>query len=169
MWLSKKLSRAAEKEPPTAQSGEATRTESELGVFANGERRGVSVYGPAGFRWQPKPGDGVLIIKDGDDRAVAGVAVAPPANPGDLELVCDGGAVVALRRDGSISLKNGDGAVVELNGTRISITSGGAEAHFSENGFQIVGTGGGISMSGASMNLSGVVTVNGARVMTEGG
>lgn len=71
MWLSgqqKRPARAGE-----GQTGVVTIRESGLAVQLDAERRGLEVYGPAGYRWTPQAGERVLVIQgEGEIPCVAG-------------------------------------------------------------------------------------------------
>ena len=60
MWLSGQQRRPAEN--GEGQTGTVTMSEGELAVELDSERRGLELYGPAGYRWTPKVGERVLVI-----------------------------------------------------------------------------------------------------------
>ena len=78
MWLSGQHKRPADLSE--GQTGIVTMSGGELAVLMDCERRGVQVYGPAGYRWTPKVGQRVLVIQ------------------GQGEIPC----VVGTRQDGSV-------------------------------------------------------------------
>lgn len=71
MWLS-----GQHKRPPEhseGQMGTVTIGGDKLAVLLDSERRGVELYGPAGYRWTPKAGERVLVIQGkGEIPAVVG-------------------------------------------------------------------------------------------------
>lgn len=87
MWLS-----GQQKRPPEAgesQIGTVTMDGGELGVLLDSERRGLEVYGPAGYRWTPRVGQQVLVLKGrGEIPCVAGVRQDEEA-PGEIALQAD--------------------------------------------------------------------------------
>jgi len=71
VWLSGQHKRPAEYSE--GQTGTVTIGGDKLAVLLDSERRGVEVYGPAGYRWTPKAGERVLVIQGkGEIPAVVG-------------------------------------------------------------------------------------------------
>ncbi len=71
MWLSGQQRRPAES--GEGQTGTVTISGGELAVELDSERRGLELYGPAGYRWTPKVGERVLVIQGrGEDPCVVG-------------------------------------------------------------------------------------------------
>ena len=71
MWLSGQQRRPAEN--GEGQIGTVTMSEGELAVELDSERRGLELYGPAGYRWIPKVGERVLVIEGrGEPPCVVG-------------------------------------------------------------------------------------------------
>ena len=79
MWLSGQQKRPAQESE--GQTGTVTMSGGELAVELDSERRGLEVYGPAGYRWTPQVGQRALVIQGrGEIPCVAGVrqdAAAP--------------------------------------------------------------------------------------------
>ncbi len=61
MWLSGQQRRPAEN--GEGQTGTVTMSGGELAVELDSERRGLELYGPAGYLWTPKVGERVLVIQ----------------------------------------------------------------------------------------------------------
>lgn len=78
MWLSGQQKRPADS--GEGQTGIVTMSGGETAVLLECERRGVQVYAPAGYRWTPRVGQRVLVIR------------------GQGEIPC----VVAARQDGDV-------------------------------------------------------------------
>lgn len=106
MWLSGQQKQPAD--PGEGQTGIVTMSGGELAVMLDCERRGLQLYGPAGYRWTPKVGQRVLVIQ------------------GKGETPC----VVGLRQDGSVPdqvdisakrLTAGGTAVNIQGGTRVTL------------------------------------------------
>lgn len=71
MWLSGQQRRPAEN--GEGQTGIVTMSGDELAVELDSERRGLELYGPAGYRWTPKVGKRVLVIQGrGETPCVVG-------------------------------------------------------------------------------------------------
>lgn len=79
MWLSGQQKRPAQESE--SRTGTVTMTGGGLAVQLDSERRGLEVYGPAGYRWTPETGQKALVIQGrGEIPCVAGVRqdAAPP-------------------------------------------------------------------------------------------
>lgn len=116
MWLSKRNTELPAGEA-TAEDGVVTLEGERLAVYAQGERRGLPVYGPGGLCWRPAVGDQVLVLKlgqEGEQCCVAGARQAMPEGlqPGELLFRAGGGAEIWLKNDGTVEL-TGD---VRING-----------------------------------------------------
>ncbi len=87
-----------------AEVGQVTLGE-EIGVALAGERRGLPLCAPGGYRWAPRQGDTVLVIKTGAEEApcVAG-EVMEPGEPGEITISAGAGSGIRLRRDGTVEL-----------------------------------------------------------------
>ena len=77
-----------------------------MGVYLDGERRAVPVYGPGGYCWRPALGQELLVIKGEEGPCVAGAASDGAAlRAGEILLFArEGGASLRLNNDGSIDL-----------------------------------------------------------------
>ncbi len=101
MWLSGQQKQPAD--PGEGQTGIITMSGGKLAVMLDCERRGVQLYGPAGYRWTPKVGQRVLVIQ------------------GKGEAPC----VVGLRQDGAVpdqvDIRAGQ---LTAGGTAVNISGG---------------------------------------------
>lgn len=90
---------------PAAELGQVTLSE-EPGVALGGERRGLPVCSPGGYRWTPARGDTVLVIKTGPEAApcVAGQVQGETGEPGEVYISAAAGAGVRLKADGSVEI-----------------------------------------------------------------
>lgn len=111
MWLSKQQKQRTEER--TAQTGAVTITGETVAVELDGERRGLTVYGPGGYRWRPAAGEKVLVFSTEDGLCVAGVPAEAPLEEGEVGLFTPGGAAVTLKKDGRVMLDGG----VAVNGS----------------------------------------------------
>lgn len=105
-----------------ALTGPVTLPGDRLGVWLEGERRGVAVYAPGGYHWVPNPGDEVLVLKTGErgERPCAvGVAAGGQGLlPGEV-LITAGVASIKLGMDGQVSVTGNltvNGVPVALQG-----------------------------------------------------
>ena len=120
MWIGRKIadSTRAREDSTAADLGITTIGGSAAAVETRGEDRGLPVYGPGGYCWQPKAGDKVLVIKGGVTGAEQCVAAAEQGEtpegmePGDV-CIRSGDASLYLHSDGRIDL---NGALY-INGT----------------------------------------------------
>ena len=90
-----------------ALTGPVTLPGDGLGVYLEGERRGVAVYSPGGYHWVPSPGDEVLVLKTGE-RGEKPCAVGVAAGgqgllPGEV-LISAGACAIKLGLDGQVSI-----------------------------------------------------------------
>lgn len=77
MWLSQQHIQPRQRE--SGHTGTVTAAGDLLAVRLDHELRGLTVYGPAGYRWTPAPGDRVLVLKgEGDIPIVAGTDRSEP-------------------------------------------------------------------------------------------
>ncbi len=104
-------------------AGTATLEGDLVGVYLDGERREVPVYGPGGYCWRPVLGQELLVVKGADGPYVAAARCGGTVAPGEVLLVAgQGGASICLCNDGSIELT---GRVL-VNGTPIEELGGGS-------------------------------------------
>lgn len=106
MWIADR--RESRRTEESAALGQVTLGGDPAGVFAGGERRWMPVYSPGGYRWRPRAGEKVLVVRAGEEReapCVAGVR----QEPGELEP----GEVCLTGGTGGVRLYSGG---VELTG-----------------------------------------------------
>lgn len=107
MWLSRQ-NRVPES-GQTADVGRVTLGGDPAGVYLDGERRDLPVFGPGGYCWRPVPGQQVLVLKGGTAGELCCIAGAEQAEqealaPGEVVVRSSGGAAVKLRADGRVDL-----------------------------------------------------------------
>lgn len=114
MWLSSQ--RRTGEESRTADMGRVTLGGDPAGVYLDGERRDLPVFGPGGYCWRPAPGQQVLVLKGGPAGKLCCVAGAEQEEtdlaPGEVAVTAPGGAAVRLGADGSVDLIG----TVKING-----------------------------------------------------
>ena len=106
MWISRR-DRPDVKREALAEDGQVT-IEDRVGVYAEGERRNLTVYGPGGYFWRPGVGQQVLVLKlgqQGEQPCVAGAELAETEwTPGEVMLYSDG-ASITLRNNGRVEIR----------------------------------------------------------------
>ena len=110
MWLSRQQKR--EHEERAAASGAVTISGEKVSVDLDSERRGLTVYGPGGYRWKPETGERVLFIQTEEGLCVVGTPCASGLEEGEAGLAAPGGAAVTVKRDGRVLLSG----AVEVDG-----------------------------------------------------
>ena len=110
MWLSRQQKR--ESEERVTASGPVTISGERVSVELESERRGLTVYGPGGYRWRPAAGEQVLVIRTEDGLCVVGTPCGTGVETGEAGLVAQGGAAVTVKRDGRVLLSG----AVEVDG-----------------------------------------------------
>ena len=116
MWISQQ-GRYAGRQEHDARLGVVTAQGEQTGVYADGHQRLLPVAAPGGYRWKPKNGQQVLVLKTGADGEAACI-IAQQENreddlkPGEAELY-GRGCSIRLGEDGTLRL---DGTVL-VNGT----------------------------------------------------
>lgn len=89
-------------------------TGGDWGAVADREYRRRPVVGPGGYRWCPREGQEVLLLRTGDGDLCAGVpAESRGLAPGEVELSA-GGGTIRLGADGSITLTSKGGGTLLL-------------------------------------------------------
>ena len=102
MWLSKQQKQFVPE--GSVQTGRVTIPGETVAVELDGERRGLTVYGPGGYRWRPAEGEKVLVFKTGDGLCVAGVPADTSLEEGEVGLFAPGGAAITLRKSGRVDV-----------------------------------------------------------------
>ena len=102
----------------TAQLGYVTLPGDPVGVYLDGERRNLPLYGPGGYTWRPSMGDQVLVIKTGADGETPCV-VNKRCRQVDLQegeiLISTGNAAIRLSPNGVIDLTG----TLKINGQEV--------------------------------------------------
>lgn len=111
MWLSKQGKENGREQ--TAETGAVTLCGETVAVELDSERRGLEVYGPGGYRWRPKLGQKVLVLKTAEGVCVVGTPLETGLSEGEVGLAAEGDAAVTLKKDGRILLEGS----VEVDGT----------------------------------------------------
>lgn len=119
MWTSSQRKNAGVQLQGGANLGVVTAAGNENGVALGTERRWLRVMAPGGYRWKPKAGEQVLVLKLGQDGESACILACPEQEgddllPGEVELQAEGCAL-KLNNNGAVELR-GD---VWINGTRL--------------------------------------------------
>ena len=116
MWISQQ-GRYAGRQEHDARLGVVTAQGEQTGVYADGHQRLLPVAAPGGYRWRPKNGQQVLVLKTGADGEAACIIAQQETQeddlkPGEAELYgqrCS----VRLGEDGTLRLCG----MVLVNGT----------------------------------------------------
>ena len=86
MWLNEQKMRPARK--GEGQTGVVTMAGDSLAVRLEHEVRSPELYGPAGYRWTPKAGDRVLVIK-GEQEKPCIVGVKQGSVPASVSIAAE--------------------------------------------------------------------------------
>lgn len=107
MWLSRRERPEEVKREALAEDGQVT-MEDGVGVYAEGERRNLPVYGPGGYQWRPSANQQVLVLKlgrQGEQPCVAGAQVGEnELAPGEIRLFSNGASIV-LHNSGRVDIQ----------------------------------------------------------------
>ena len=141
MWLSNPKQQPAAEE--LGEIGQVTVGGNPAGVYLAGERRNVSIFAPGGYYWRPAPGDAVLVMKAGAERAPCLIGKEETAQrirlrPGEILLSAHPSAGILLGTDGSIRLFG----VISHNGAVVSAPSPETAAYVKTEASQKGGDGG---------------------------
>ena len=108
MWISERDWRRAEQARAAGLVGEVTLGGDPAGVYLDGERRALPVFGPGGYVWRPAVGQQVLVLKAGDRGEVPCVAGAACGAQWELEpgeiLIHSGEASIRLKANGTVAV-----------------------------------------------------------------
>lgn len=91
MWTASQMREAKTETRDSAVLGTVTASGTENGVFLGTERRHLPVMAPGGYRWQPRAGETVLVLKAGDRAELPCILACQPSDdtalqPGEVEL-----------------------------------------------------------------------------------
>ena len=103
MWMGKQLSRRAREDE--ADTGTVTAAGEMLCVITDGEKRNLRIFSPGGYRWQPKAGESVLVLKNGGVCGALQGSDRPPLQPGETELFGPDGAYIRFTTGGKIIIE----------------------------------------------------------------
>ena len=98
MWISKVTAQRPATQNAAVEPGTVTIGGEAPGVLTDGERRALPVAGPGGYRWTPKAGAQVLVIKTGEGERMV-VGALDDAEPEEIRLRA-GGAELCLKNGG---------------------------------------------------------------------
>lgn len=119
MWTSSQMKESGGAQRHSAALGVVTAAGAENGVYLGTERRWLPVMAPGGYRWRPRAGDQVLVLKagtDGESPCVLARQVQEDDTllPGEVELAGTG-CSVKLTEKGEVVLRG----TVRINGTTL--------------------------------------------------
>lgn len=109
MWMGSQMREANAASQGAAAVGVVTSAGTENGVCMGTERRRLPVMAPGGYRWQPRVGEAVLVLKAGDNAEIPCILArqAPddtPLQPGEVE-IAGPGCSVKLAQNGEICVQ----------------------------------------------------------------
>ncbi|MBQ3134764.1 MAG: hypothetical protein IJB75_03000 [Oscillospiraceae bacterium] len=118
MWISQQ-GRCAGKQGHDARTAVVTAQGEQAGVYMDGHQRWLPVAAPGGYRWKPRTGQQVIVIKSGADAEATYILAQKEAGdcdlkPGEVELYGNG-CSVKLDAEGRVHLQ---GTLV-VNGTAL--------------------------------------------------
>lgn len=103
MWMGKQLSRRAREDE--ADTGTVTAAGEMLCVITDGEKRNLRIFSPGGYRWQPKAGESVLVLKNGGVCGALQDTDRRALEPGETELFGPDGAYIRFQKGGKITIE----------------------------------------------------------------
>lgn len=117
MWVSKQSKKRGSE--AAAQVGLVTAGGQENGIYLGTQRCGLPVLAPGGYRWRPKTGEQVLVLKTGAAGEKPCVLacreeVAAPLQPGEVELYAPN-CGLKLTESGGVEVRGN----VSVNGTAL--------------------------------------------------
>ena len=108
MWIAERERRRAEESQAAALVGRVTLDGDPAGVYLDGERRDLPVFGPGGYVWRPRLEQQVLVLKAGERGEAPCVAGTPCGGTWDLKpgeiVIHSGEAVIRLEEDGTVDV-----------------------------------------------------------------
>lgn len=96
MWLSEQMKFGGEFVPAAAEVGQVSLGGASLAVVTQGERRELALALPGGFKWRPKLGQQVLVLKSAEGESIV-IGTIPTEKdslqPGELEIKGTGSSI----------------------------------------------------------------------------
>ncbi|MBQ3404925.1 MAG: hypothetical protein IJG63_05870 [Oscillospiraceae bacterium] len=92
----------------TAEQGFVTIGGEKAAAFTDSEYRELPVFSPGGYVWRPEPGQGILVVKTGDD----GYSIAGAENGRGPDNMANG-EVYIKSKSASVYLKNNGNIIVD--------------------------------------------------------
>jgi len=119
MWTSSQMKESGGAQRHDAALGVVTAGGTENGVYLGTERRWLPVMAPGGYRWRPRAGEQVLVLKAGSDGEFPCVLARQVQEddtllPDEVELVGPG-CSMKLTEKGEVALRG----TVSINGTAL--------------------------------------------------
>lgn len=108
MWTASQMKETNTVPQSVAAVGMVTASGTENGVLLGSERRRLPVMAPGGYRWRPRAGETVLVLKAGNDGEIPCILAGQtkeenPLQPGEVELAGPG-CRVTLTQNGEIAV-----------------------------------------------------------------
>ena len=109
MWTASQMKETKTGQQSAADVGVVTASGTENGVLLGSERRWLSVMAPGGYRWRPRTGETVLVLKTGNDGESPCILAGETQKedllqPGEVELVGPG-CGVKLTENGQVAVQ----------------------------------------------------------------
>lgn len=108
MWMAQRSKTDSAQAPTLAEQGVVTLGGDPVGVYLDGERRWLPVYGPGGYCWRPAAGQRVLVLKAGESQEGSCVVGArqqeSDLRPGEVVLTGPDGGGLRLEQGGAVRL-----------------------------------------------------------------
>ncbi len=109
MWTASQMKETNTAQPSVAAVGVVTASGTENGVLLGSERRWLPVMAPGGYRWSPRAGETVLVLKAGNDGEAPCILAGQmqeknPLQPGEVELVGPG-CSLTLTQGGEVAVQ----------------------------------------------------------------
>lgn len=124
MTLDKLLERGSAPEGAALAQVSFSLESGEWGAVADREYRHRPVVFPGGYRWCPREGEEVLLLRAGEGELCAGVpGESRGLAPGEVEIAAWGSAI-RLGKDGSVSMTGAGGGSILLRGDGAVVING---------------------------------------------
>jgi len=116
MWTASRMKGTNTDRQGIADVGVVTASGTESGVLLGSERRWLPVMAPGGYRWRPRTGEAVLVLKTGNDGESPCILAGENRKedllqPGEVELAGPG-CGVKLTQNGRVAIQG----AVTVNG-----------------------------------------------------